>query len=46
MSEAAGVTIEHIAKSHIHKKSGVARITAQGGDRPGLINRAGRWTLA
>ena len=35
-----GVTIEHIAKSHIRKESVVARVLERRGDPPGL------WTLS
>ena len=38
LAEEAGVTIEHIAKSHIRKESVVARILEQRGDHPGLIH--------
>jgi hypothetical protein len=34
----AGVTIEHIAKSHIRKEAVVARVLEQRGDRPGLVH--------
>jgi hypothetical protein len=34
----AGVTIEHIAKSHIRKEAVVARVLEQRGDHPGLVH--------
>jgi len=34
----AGVTIEHIAKSHIRKEEVVARVLEQRGDHPGLVH--------
>jgi hypothetical protein len=34
----AGVTIEHIAKSHIRKEDVVAQVLAQRGARPGLVH--------
>jgi hypothetical protein len=34
----AGVTIEHIAKSHIRKEDVVARVLKARGDRPGLVH--------
>jgi hypothetical protein len=34
----AGVTIEHIAKSHIRKEDVVARVLGQRGDHPGLVH--------
>ena len=34
----AGVTIEHIAKSHIRKEAVVAKVLEQRGDRPGLVH--------
>ncbi len=34
----AGVTIEHIAKSHIRKEDVVARVLEQRGDHPGLVH--------
>jgi hypothetical protein len=34
----AGLTIEHIAKSHIRKEEVVARVLAQRGDHPGLVH--------
>ena len=33
----AGVTIEHIAKSHIRKESVVSRVLERRGDHPGLV---------
>jgi hypothetical protein len=35
---AAGVTIEHIAKSHIRKAEVVAKVLEQRGDHPGLVH--------
>jgi hypothetical protein len=34
----AGVTIEHISKSHIRKEEVVARVLASRGDHPGLVH--------
>jgi hypothetical protein len=34
----AGLTIEHIAKSHIRKEEVVARVLEQRGDHPGLVH--------
>jgi hypothetical protein len=34
----AGVTIEHIAKSHIRKEEVVARVLEHRGDHPGLVH--------
>jgi hypothetical protein len=34
----SGVTIEHIAKSHIRKEDVVARVLERRGDRPGLVH--------
>jgi hypothetical protein len=34
----AGVTIEHVAKSHIRKENVVARVLEQRGDHPGLVH--------
>jgi hypothetical protein len=34
----SGLTIEHIAKSHIRKEEVVARVLAQRGDQPGLVH--------
>ena len=34
----AGVSIEHIAKSHIRKEEVVAQVLAQRGDHPGLVH--------
>jgi hypothetical protein len=34
----AGITIEHIAKSHIRKEAVVAKVLEQRGDRPGLVH--------
>jgi hypothetical protein len=38
LAAAAGVTIEHIAKSHIRKEEVVARVLAQHGEHPGLVH--------
>jgi hypothetical protein len=38
LAEAAGITIEHIAKAHIRKEDVVARVLAQRGDHPGLVH--------
>ena len=38
LAETAGITIEHIAKSHIRKEEVVARVLAQRGDHPGLVH--------
>ena len=38
LAATAGVTIEHIAKSHIRKEEVVARVLAQRGDHPGLVH--------
>jgi hypothetical protein len=38
IAEAAGVSIEHIAKSHIRKESVVAKVIAHRGDHPGLVH--------
>jgi hypothetical protein len=38
LAAAAGVTIEHIAKSHVRKEEVVARVLEQRGDRPGLVH--------
>jgi hypothetical protein len=38
LAAAAGVTIEHIAKSHIRKEDVVARVLAIRGDYPGLVH--------
>jgi hypothetical protein len=38
LAAAAGVTIEHIAKSHIRKEEVVARVLAQRGEHPGLVH--------
>ena len=38
MAAEAGVTIEHIAKSHIRKESVVARVLERRGDHPGLVH--------
>jgi hypothetical protein len=38
LAAAAGVGIEHIAKSHIRKEGVVARVLEQRGDHPGLVH--------
>ena len=38
LAKAAGVTIEHIAKSHIRKEDVVAKVLAIRGDHPGLVH--------
>ena len=38
LAAAAGVTIEHIAKSHIRKEEVVSRVLAQRGEHPGLVH--------
>jgi hypothetical protein len=38
LAATAGITIEHIAKSHIRKEEVVARVLAQRGDHPGLVH--------
>ena len=38
LASAAGVTIEHIAKSHVRKEAVVARVLEQRGDHPGLVH--------
>src|SRR6202008_4487807 len=38
LANAAGVTIEHIAKSHVRKEDIVARVLARRGDHPGLVH--------
>ena len=38
LATAAGIEIEHIAKSHIRKEDVVARVLAQRGDHPGLVH--------
>jgi hypothetical protein len=38
LASAAGLTIEHIAKSHIRKEEVVARVLAQRGEHPGLVH--------
>jgi hypothetical protein len=38
LASEAGLTIEHIAKSHIRKEEVVARVLEQRGDRPGLVH--------
>jgi hypothetical protein len=38
IAAAAGVRIEHIAKSHVRKKAVVSKILAARGDHPGLVH--------
>jgi DNA-binding transcriptional ArsR family regulator len=38
LAAAAGIAIEHIAKSHIRKEDVVARVLARRGDHPGLVH--------
>ena len=38
LASAAGVTIEHIGKSHIRKEDVVAKVLAVRGDHPGLVH--------
>jgi hypothetical protein len=38
LASEAGLTIEHIAKSHIRKEEVVARVLEQRGDHPGLVH--------
>jgi hypothetical protein len=38
VAEEAGVTIEHVAKSHIRKESLVAKVLERRGDHPGLVH--------
>jgi hypothetical protein len=38
LSEAAGITIEHITKAHIRKEDVVAKVLAKRGDHPGLVH--------
>ena len=38
LANAAGLTIEHIAKKHIRKEDVVAKILAVRGDHPGLVH--------
>jgi hypothetical protein len=38
LARAAGVTIEHVAKSHIRKEGIVAKVLARRGDDPGLVH--------
>src|SRR4051794_33235838 len=42
----SGVTIEHIAKSHIRKEDVVARVLEQRGDHPGLFTSSRPWKPA
>jgi hypothetical protein len=38
VADAAGVTIEHVAKNHIRKESIIAKVIASRGDHPGLVH--------
>ena len=38
LAAAAGVTIEHIAKSHIRKEDVIAKVLSERGDHPGLVH--------
>ena len=38
VADAAGVTIEHVAKNHIRKESIIAKVIANRGDHPGLVH--------
>ena len=38
LARAAGVTIEHVAKSHIRKEGIVAKVLGRRGDDPGLVH--------
>ena len=38
LAAAAGITIEHIANSHIRKEEVVAKVLAGRGDHPGLVH--------
>jgi hypothetical protein len=38
LAASSGITIEHIAKSHIRKEEVVARVLGQRGDHPGLVH--------
>jgi hypothetical protein len=38
LAAAAGVTIEHIAKSHIRKEDVIAKVLTECGDHPGLVH--------
>ena len=38
LAGAAGLTIQHIAKNHIHKEDIVAKVLAARGDHPGLVH--------
>jgi hypothetical protein len=38
LAAAAGIAIEHIAKSHVRKEEVVARVLEQRGDHPGLVH--------
>jgi hypothetical protein len=38
LASAAGITIEHITKTHIRKEDVVARVLVVRGDRPGLVH--------
>jgi hypothetical protein len=38
LAVSAGITIDHIARSHIRKEEVVARVLGQRGDHPGLVH--------
>jgi hypothetical protein len=38
LAAAAGVTIEHIANSHIRKEDVIAKVLTERGDHPGLVH--------
>jgi len=38
LSAAAGVVIEHLARSHIRKEAVVAKVLERRGDHPGLVH--------
>jgi hypothetical protein len=38
LAQEAGITIEHIAKSHIRKEAVVAKVMARRGEHPGLVH--------
>ena len=37
LASQAGIAIEHVAKSHVRKEAIVAKVLAQRGDHPGLV---------
>src|SRR5215468_7754333 len=46
LAAAAGITIQHIANSHIRKEDVVAEVLAARGDHPGLVQSSRRWKPA